>query len=75
MNKIEYKVLEFGSGDSTLKLYDYFKQKVDNVVFYSYESDPNFMFGQKYILLLKNRPILNLQGCKYIKTIFKTTYI
>jgi hypothetical protein len=51
-NKREYKVLEFGSGNSTLKLYDYFKQKVDNVIFYSYESDPNFMFGHKDINLL-----------------------
>ena len=42
-NKIEYKVLEFGSGDSTLKLYNYFKQHVDNVVFYSYESNAEFM--------------------------------
>ena len=51
-NKIEYKVLEFGSGDSTLKLYNYFKQHVDNVVFYSYESDSNFMFCHKDINLL-----------------------
>ena len=42
-NKTEYKVLEFGSGDSTLKLYYYFKQNVDNVVFYSYESNAEFM--------------------------------
>ena len=51
-NKRDYKVLEFGSGNSTLKLYDYFKQKVDNVIFYSYESDPNFLFAHKDINLL-----------------------
>ena len=51
-DKREYKVLEFGSGNSTIKLYDYFKQKVNNVVFYSYESDPNFMFNHKEINLV-----------------------
>lgn len=36
-------ILEFGSGDSTIKLYDYFKRHVDNLTFYTYESDPKFM--------------------------------
>ena len=36
-------ILEFGSGDSTIKLYDYFKRHVDNLTFYTYESDPTFI--------------------------------
>ena len=51
-DKTEYKVLEFGSGNSTIKLYDYFKQKVDNVIFYSYESESNFLFSHDKINLL-----------------------
>jgi len=50
-DKTEYKVLEFGSGNSTIKLYDYLKQKVDNVIFYSYESDSNFLFSHNKINL------------------------
>jgi hypothetical protein len=51
-NKKDYKILEFGSGDSTIKIYNYFKQHVDNVIFYSYESDPSFMFDHKDINLV-----------------------
>ena len=51
-NKKDYKILEFGSGDSTIKIYNYFKQKVANVVFYSYESDQSFMFDHKDINLV-----------------------
>jgi len=36
-------ILEFGSGDSTIKLYDHFKQYVDNLTFYTYESNPTFI--------------------------------
>ena len=37
-----YSILEFGSGDSTIKLYDHFKKYVNNLLFYSYESSSNF---------------------------------
>ena len=38
-----YSILEFGSGDSTIKLYDHFKQSVANLTFITYESDPSFI--------------------------------
>lgn len=40
-------VLEFGSGDSTIKLYDHFKRYVDNLDFYTYESNSNFIGSHK----------------------------
>ena len=51
-NNQEYKVLEFGSGDSTIKIYNYLKQKVDNVVFYTYESNKNFVFNHDSINII-----------------------
>lgn len=51
-NNQEYKVLEFGSGDSTIKIYNYLKQKVDNVVFYTYESNQNFVFNHDSINII-----------------------
>ena len=38
-----YSILEFGSGDSTIKLYNHFKQSVANLTFITYESDPSFI--------------------------------
>jgi hypothetical protein len=45
---ISYKetmtILEFGSGDSTLKIYNHIKQHyANNVIMYTYESDPRFI--------------------------------
>jgi hypothetical protein len=51
-NNQEYKVLEFGSGDSTIKIYNYLKQKVDNVVFYTYESNQKFVFNHDSINII-----------------------
>lgn len=43
---IEYKndfhILEFGSGNSTVKLYNHFKKYSDNLLYYCYESDPEY---------------------------------
>ncbi len=38
-----FAILEFGSGDSTIKLYNYIKIKVKTLTFYTYESDSNFL--------------------------------
>jgi hypothetical protein len=39
----DYSILEFGSGNSTLKIYDFVKKQVDNLIFYSYESNNNYL--------------------------------
>lgn len=39
----EYSVLEFGSGDSTVKLYNKLKEHVENLTYYTYESDISYM--------------------------------
>ncbi len=41
--KDTYSILEFGSGDSTIKLYNHFKKYCKNVVFYTYESSNDFL--------------------------------
>jgi SAM-dependent methyltransferase len=41
--KETYSILEFGSGDSTIKLYNYIKKYVNNLIFYTYESDSNYI--------------------------------
>lgn len=38
-----FSVLEFGSGDSTKKLYTYIKSHVQSLTFYTYESDLSFI--------------------------------
>jgi hypothetical protein len=38
-----YSILEFGSGDSTIKLHDHFIKHVETLTFYSYESDVGFL--------------------------------
>lgn len=38
-----FSVLEFGSGDSTVKLYNYIKSNVSNLTFYTYESNSSFI--------------------------------
>ena len=38
-----YSILEFGSGDSTKKLYDYISKKVKNLTFYTYETSHEFL--------------------------------
>lgn len=44
-----YAVLEFGSGNSTIKLYDYLLKMMNEVIFYSYESDRKFLNSHKEI--------------------------
>ena len=39
----EFSVLEFGSGDSTVKLYDKLKEHVQKLTYYTYESDISYM--------------------------------
>ena len=41
--RANFSILEFGSGNSTEKLHEHFKKNVENLVFYSYESDPRFL--------------------------------
>jgi hypothetical protein len=38
-----FSILEFGSGDSTKKLYSYIRSKVQNLIYYTYESDNTFL--------------------------------
>lgn len=38
-----YSILEFGSGNSTLKIYNHFKKHVENLILYSYESNSNYL--------------------------------
>ena len=38
-----YSILEFGSGDSTLKLYNYVKRHIANLIFYTYESNIDYI--------------------------------
>jgi hypothetical protein len=38
-----YSILEFGSGDSTIKLYDHFIKHVETLSLYSYESNIEFL--------------------------------
>jgi hypothetical protein len=38
-----FSILEFGSGDSTKKLYSYIRPQVQNLFFYTYESDNTFL--------------------------------
>lgn len=38
-----YSILEFGSGDSTNKIYNHFKKYTKNLMYYSYESNPEYM--------------------------------
>jgi hypothetical protein len=47
--KKDYSVLEFGSGDSTKKLYEYIKNYTTNLTFYTYESDINYVEDNKEI--------------------------
>jgi len=42
-------VLEFGSGDSTVKLYNHFKCFVEDLTFYTYESNPNFIGNHQHV--------------------------
>ena len=37
-----FSILEFATGNSTLKLHSHFKKHVENLVFYSYDSDSRF---------------------------------
>jgi hypothetical protein len=39
----EYSVLEFGSGDSTVELYNKLREHVENLTYYTYESDISYM--------------------------------
>ena len=39
----QFSILEFASGNSTIKLYDHFQKHVENLVFYSFESDSRFL--------------------------------
>ena len=45
----DYSVLEFGSGDSTIKLHNYIKKYTSNLIFYTYESDINYIRDYKEI--------------------------
>ena len=38
-----FSILEFASGNSTVKIYDHFKKHVKNPIFYSYESESRFL--------------------------------
>jgi len=38
-----YSILEFGSGDSTNKIYNHFKKYTENLEYYSYESNPEYI--------------------------------
>jgi len=63
-----YSILEFGSGNSSLKIYDFFKKHVDNLTFYSYESNSDYLQSHnelKFILYneddIQNTPIPNIK--------------
>lgn len=47
-----FSILEFGSGDSTIKLYTHFKKYVENLTFYTYESNPDFRLSNDNINLM-----------------------
>jgi hypothetical protein len=38
----DFNILEFGSGDSTVKLYNHFKKYTNKLLYYCYESDPTY---------------------------------
>jgi predicted O-methyltransferase YrrM len=63
-----YSILEFGSGNSTLKIYDFVKKQVDNLTLYSYESNCNYLQSHneiKFILYdeddIPNTPIPDMK--------------
>jgi len=53
----KYAILEFGSGDSTRKIYDHFSKYTENLTLFSYESKAEFIKpykGVQYILYDEN---------------------
>ena len=38
-----FKILEFGAGDSTIKLYQYYKEIYGNIEYTCYESNPSYL--------------------------------
>ena len=47
--KTNYSILEFGSGKSTLQLYNFLKKHVETLIFYSYESNKQYLQNHKDI--------------------------
>ena len=48
----DYKILEFGSGDSTMKLHEHFSKYVKDLTYYCYESDgtyEQYLSDPKYV--------------------------
>ena len=44
--KEDMNIIEFGSGDSTVKIYEYMKNNyTNNLTMYTYESNPKFLFN------------------------------
>lgn len=59
-----YSILEFGSGDSSKKLFDHFTQHVKELIYFAYESDSAWYFEYK-----------NIQMVKYADNNIQNTYI
>ena len=50
--KQDISVLEFGCGNSTVKIYDYLKQKIPNVSYMCYETDEEYGINHEGIELI-----------------------
>ena len=68
LNKTDFlEIIEFGAGDSSIKIYDYFCQKYKNIVYTCYENDNRWMFKHDKIKLILYDFVenVNLENKKY----------